>query len=60
MEVCRETMPPFFYSVKRYISTQTHDKTLSFLLLLFDSFRSIKKEDKKDNKDNFLYLFDNH
>ncbi len=30
MEDRRETEPPFFNFVKRYISTQTHDKTQSF------------------------------
>ena len=30
MEDCRETVPPFFNFVKRYISTKTHGKTLSF------------------------------
>ncbi len=43
MEDCRETVPPFFNFVKRYISTQAHDETLSFW-----------GEDNKYKKDNYF------
>ena len=45
MEDCRETVPPFFHFVKRYISTQAHDETLSFW-----------GEDNKHKKDNYFFI----